>query len=198
MSTPVNKASGRRIPPLQAALRVLRRDGPAQLTMRTVAAEAGVTATALYRHFDNKEDLLRAVIREAYAVFRSYLTVALDGSDPGVWLQLGFSRYLDFALRHPHDYEILFVTAHGLAIDHYPDDFRSGRSATFRHLTGVVRACMEAGVLREDDPADVALTLYAHMHGLVMLHRSGRFRDDDEVFRGFYFASLGRLVEGLG
>lgn len=197
MLTSVN-SSPRRVPPLEAAIAVLRRDGPAALTMRAVAAEAGVTATALYRHFENKEALLRAVLAEVYGAFRTHLMAPLEGDDPSVWLHLASSRYLDFALRHRRFYELLFVTPHGLGIDRYPTDFLEGRSPTFRQLRAVVAACMDAGVLRPGEVGDVALTLFAHMHGLVMLHFAGRFADDDARFREFYFRSLEGVVAGLG
>lgn len=186
----------KRVPVLDAALAVVRRDGPAALTMRTVAAEAGVTATALYRHFASKDDLVRAVVGEAYRLFRSYLVAELEGDDPVRWLRLGFDRYLRFALEHRNYYRLLFASPHG-AVDRYPDDFARGRSAGFRQLRDVIAEGMARGTLRPDEPADVALSVYAHMHGLVMLHFEGRFGDDDALFAGFYRRSMEHLLSGL-
>ena len=165
--------------------------------MRSVALEAGVTPMALYRHFENKEELLRAVVREAYAVFLNVLDVPLPGSDPAVWLRMGFDRYLHFALEHRNYYELLFVMPHGIGIDRYPKDFEDGRSKGFGKLRDIVARCMQAGALRDDAPGDVALTLYAHMHGLVMLHFGGRYDGDAAVFGRFYHDSLERVVRGL-
>lgn len=187
----------RRRTPLEAALAVLRRDGPAQLTMRTVAAEAGVTATALYRHYADKDALMSAVHREVYALFRSRL-VAEVSRPPAELLQLACDRYVAFAIEHPNYYRFLFMEPHGVRIDHYPEDFRSARSPTFRQLRDVVERCMAAGVLRAGDATDVALTLYAHLHGLVALHLAERFGGDDDVFRGFVRRSLDHLLQGLG
>jgi AcrR family transcriptional regulator len=186
----------RRVPALEAALAVVRRDGPEALTMRNVAAEAGVSATALYRHFAAKEDLVRAVVGEAYSLFRSYLVVAIEGDDPVRWLRLGFDRYLRFALEHPNYYRLLFASRHA-SLDRYPDDFAQGRSAGFRQLRDAIAEGMARGALRSDEPADVALSVYAHMHGLVMLHFNGRFADDDALFTGFYRRSMEHLLSGL-
>lgn len=186
----------RRLPVLDAALAVVRRDGPEGLSMRNVAAEAGVTATALYRHYANKEELVRAAVGEAYRLFRSYLVVDMTGDDAVGWLRLGFDRYLRFALEHRGYYRLLFATAHEAA-DRYPDDFAQGRSAGFRQLRDGVAAAMARGALRADEPADVALTLYAHMHGLVMLHLDGRFGGDDALFARFFGRSMERLLTGL-
>jgi AcrR family transcriptional regulator len=181
------------------ALALLRRDGPGALTMRNVADEAGVTATALYRHFASKEALLAEIVRAAYAVFRQSLMGQVPTGDPEVWLRLAFDRFLRFALEHPNYYRLLFVEPHGIGIDRYPDDFRAGRSSGFRQLRDLVAASMRAGVIAGQssrDAADVALTIYAHMHGLITLFLAGRF-PDARVFQRFYLESLDRLLSGL-
>jgi AcrR family transcriptional regulator len=177
-----------------AAHNVLTRDGVAALTMRNVAAEAGITATAIYRHFADKDELLRTLIRERYEVFLQYLAESEAASTPWQRLMAAMDRYLDFALDHPNAYELLFVAPHGIAIDRYPADFHSGRSRGFRQLRALVEACIEAGDVRDGDPADVALDIYAHAHGLVMLHRAGRFGGRNDVMRRFFRRSLARLA----
>jgi AcrR family transcriptional regulator len=192
MLTPVDAPTGaERV--LAAARRVLATDGAASLSMRNVATEAGITATAIYRHFEDKDALLAALIREQYDLFLGYLQDA-TGRRPIDRLLAAFDRYLDFALEHPHGYELLFVAPHGVSIDRYPADFNSGRSRGFRLLRTVVAACIEAGEMRPGDPTEVALDLYAHAHGLVMLHRAGRFGGRDDVMRRFYRRSLARLT----
>ena len=177
-----------------AAHNVLARDGVAALTMRNVAAEAGITATAIYRHFKDKDELLRTLIRERYEVFLQYLAASAGAPTPLQQLMAAMDRYLDFALDHPNAYELLFVAPHGIAIDRYPTDFHSGRSRGFRQLRALVEACIEAGEVRDGDPADIALDIYAHAHGLVMLHRAGRFGGRNDVMRRFYRRSLARLT----
>jgi AcrR family transcriptional regulator len=197
MLTLVNKARGEGI--LPAAMAVLRRDGPAGLVMRNVAAEAGVTATALYRHFDSKDALVKAVVKEAYRLFRQSLIADVTTGDAVVWLRVGFDRFLRFGLEHPNYYRLLFIEPHGHGIDRYPADFTKGKSAGFTHLRTIVERAIAEGSLsgtRSDAPA-VALTIYAHMHGLITLHLGGRFPDVRE-FERFYFESIERILKGLG
>lgn len=184
---------------IASALVVLRRDGPAALTMRNVADEAGVTATALYRHYADKEALLADIVRATYRVFRQSLLVEVPEGNADVWLRLAHDRFLTFALEHPNYYRLLFLEPHGIGIDRYPADFQQGKSAGFRHLRDVVAACMREGVLAGEPAkhaADVALTIYAHMHGLIALFLGGRF-PDAQVFQRFYLQSLDRLLDGL-
>jgi AcrR family transcriptional regulator len=177
-----------------AAHRVLARDGVSALSMRNVATEAGITATAIYRHFADKDELLATLIRERYDVLLEYLADTPPARKPFDTLLAALDRYLDFAIDHPHSYDLLFVSPHGISIDRYPADFNSGRSRGFRQLRALVEACIEAGDVRDGDATDIALGMYAHAHGIVMLHRAGRFGGRNDVVRKFFRRSLSRLA----
>ena len=58
----------------------------------------GVTATAIYRHYDGKNELIAAVMDEGLRIFTSYLRRGLDGETPEERLRLAGQAYLDFAL----------------------------------------------------------------------------------------------------
>lgn len=178
---------------LAAALAVLHESGPEATTMRAVAERAGVTATALYRHFEDKEALLRAAVREVAALYKE----ALPGKTEDGGARERLSGILDahgrFAAEHPRYYEVLFLGAAARPVA--PGGIR--RNTIFGTLVEAVVACMREGVLRDDDPAEVALTLAAHAQGLVLLHRSGRF-PTEERFAEAWRASFERVVQGLG
>lgn len=183
--------------PLTAALAVLSRDGPDALTLRAVAEEGGFSNPAIYRHYENKDALIRDVIREIYGVFKSYLFEAVDVEGDRERLLASLEASCRFALDHPHYYALLFFTPHRLVIDRYPDDFRKGKSPGFRFLVEIITACMRSRHIRRGDATDAALSIVAHMHGLVILHQTGRFRDDDELFRKFYRRSMADLLAGM-
>ncbi|MBF5044989.1 TetR/AcrR family transcriptional regulator [Aggregicoccus sp. 17bor-14] len=180
-----------------AAARALFLSGGAEaLTMRAVAERVGVTATALYRHFEGKEALLEAVMREGHALFGSYLYRSLEVRG-GPWerLQDSGERYLEFALQQPEAYRTLFMQP---AQPCEPGEREPpGGAATFRFLVDRVRECMDAGLLREDGPDAVALAIWAHVHGLVSLHLSGALGVEEPAFREAYRASVRRLFAGL-
>ncbi len=197
MLTAVNRKRGD--DPLPSAMAVVMRDGPAGLTMRNVAAEAGVTATALYRHYPDKDALVKAVVKATYEEFRRHLITEVKGGDPISWLRIAADRFLRFSLNYPNYYRLLFEEPHGFGIDRYPEDFKRGKSPTFRQLRDLVRVAIESGQFAGDpnkDSADIALTLYAHLHGLIMLRLAGRF-PDDASFQRFFAQSVERLLDGL-
>jgi len=60
-----------------------------------------------------------------------------------------------------------------------------------------VAACAEAGILPADDPLETAVTIWAEVHGLITLYRTGRFGQDAELFREVYRQSVDRMLRGL-
>ncbi len=178
---------------LGAAREIYLEEGQGGVTMRAVAARVGVTPTALYRHFPRREALVDEVLDAGFGVFGGYLERALEGRTAGERLRLAGSGYLSFALEQPEIYRTIFMSAR--PADSEPRDAR--REATFRFLVERVRECMRAGEIAAGDPAATALTIWAHVHGLVSLRISGALAGSEEDFRAAYGASLGRLFGGL-
>ena len=104
--------------------------------------------------------------------------------------------YLDYALAHPHLFDHAFSMPREQA-RRFPEDFRARRSPTLNVVADVVIEAQQAGRLRPGDAWDIAMTLWAHTHGLIALYRAGRFSYDEREFRRFYQTSLARLLQGI-
>lgn len=145
--------------------------------MRTVAEGVGVSATALYRHFQDKDALLASLLGEAFGTFGSYLGRCLRGSTPLERFRLCGAAYVDFALDHPRDYELMFLTNcqdRGLERVRREVDKRS--LPTFEMLVDRVRECIEAGVFCQRDERQAALFAWATLHGALGLWLFGQLR----------------------
>ena len=181
---------------LRGAHRLFDREGADAVTMRRVAERVGITPMAIYRHFPSREALLKRLSDDSFnSTARQWLEIA-QGDGILQRLYRTQENYLDYALEHPH----LFDHAFSLRRDdarRFPEDFRERRSPTLNVVADVLAEGMRQGVLRRDDPWDVAMTLWAHTHGLIALYRAGRFSYDEARFRRFYLESLGRLVDGI-
>lgn len=178
---------------LNAARDIFLEGGADSVTMRAVAERVGVTATALYRHFENKEALVRAVMSSGFETFGGYLHRALRGRTPMERLRLSGQAYLDFALEQPELYRTIFMTPwRGVETKMDPQ-----WNATFQFLVDRVRECIAAGELKKGEPADVAVTIWAHVHGLVSLYLVGACNFTEKTFRSAYRQSVDRLFEGL-
>ncbi|MBD8871849.1 TetR/AcrR family transcriptional regulator [Rhodanobacter sp. DHB23] len=181
---------------LRAAHKLFDREGGEAVTMRRVAELVGITPMAIYRHFPNREALLKRIADDSFqSVADSWQEH--DGR-AGVIERLCATQmlYLDYALAHPHLFDHAFSVRRDDARQ-FPGDFRARRSPTLNVVADTLAEGMREGVLRKDDPWDVAMTFWAHTHGLIALYRAGRFSYDEEQFRAFYRASIGRLLDGI-
>ena len=165
---------------LHAATELLAQLGDVDaLTMRAVAAAAGVSAPSVYRHFPDKHTLVRAVITDRFAEFTATLqTAARDagtrGGGPLEELEAIAHAYVEAGLARPGHYRVLFSATGagptGLGLD--PDTAHPG-AASFRALVGAVAACLPPA--RHEDPSSpqtvlvLATELWASLHGLVDL-----------------------------
>lgn len=193
-SSPATPSTADRI--LRAARALFERDGAQAVSMRRVAEAVGLTPMAIYRHFPNREALLKRISDDSFDEIARHWLARNSGGDVLARVVALQRIYLDYALAHPHLFDHAFSVRRADARQ-YPEDFRAGRSPTLSIAADAVAEAMRAGVLREDDAWDVAMTLWAHTHGLVALYRAGRFSYDEAQFRRFYEASLQRLLEGL-
>lgn len=180
---------------LEAARSVFLEGGAEAVTMRRVAERVGVTPTALYRHYDDKKELLNEVIAAGFETFGGYLVRSLQGRTPKDRLERSGTAYLSFALEQPETYRTLFMVP--VPGGSRPVGDPGCSATTFRFLTDRVRECMESGELHKDDPEAVAVAIWAHVHGLVSLYLTGALGMDEAEFRRAYQESVGRLFRGL-
>lgn len=180
-----------------AALAVLRAEGFDAITMRRVGDEAGVTAMALYRHHPDKAGLLRATVRQVFKAWESRVYGVTETVDP-IERLLEYARvYLQFALEEPHFYDVLFIRPLESGIHRYPEGFRERPATTFQILEHALEEAMAAGRIHRDDTVEMALGLWAFVHGWVMIHRSGRFPGEVGEFIEVYERAVGRFVSDL-
>ena len=180
----------------QAAQEIFLEEGLEGVSMRKVAKLAGVSAPAIYRHYENKEDLLREIIDEGLRLLETYLEPALDEPTPLERLNRLADRFLDFAIEQPKYFEFAFMIP-SRSISDVRTELAEKNWVTFNLALEQVGACMETGIFKKDDPLGAAITIWAGVYGLVTLHRMHRFGPDDQLFRQIYRASVDRMLDGL-
>jgi AcrR family transcriptional regulator len=166
-------------------------------SMRGLAKELGVTAPALYRHYDGREAVLADVLRQAYRAFTSYIYRGLEAPTPQERLLRAGEGYLDFAIEHPRWHAMLFAGPERLGMAALPEDIEAMGCAMHQFWIDRVGECMRAGILVEGDPFETSLTMWAHAHGLVQLFHQGHLGKDVQAFRKLFRESGVRLMTGL-
>ena len=184
--------------PIAAALRVVRSEGFDALSMRRVADVAGMSTMAAYRHVADKGELVRQTIRAAFGLWESRVYGVLDLGDPAERLERYAEVYLRFALEEPHLYDLLFIRPHDAGIHRYPDGFRERPASTMKILQDAAAELQtDPGDAERDDPTEMAIGLWALVHGLVMIHRSGRFMGEGKTFEDLYRRRVRRAINRI-
>jgi AcrR family transcriptional regulator len=165
--------------------------------MRKLAARLGVTAPALYRHYESKETVLVDVVGEAFKVFAEYLYRALDGRTATERFSMTGRSYLAFALDHPQYYALLHAAHEIMGRQGLPHDETDHACGVGQFMVDRVREGMDSGMLKPGSPETVARTIWAHSHGLVSIYHRGLLRMEEPEFRQLFLESSWRLMEGL-
>jgi AcrR family transcriptional regulator len=180
----------------QTTLRILEDEGPEAVSMRRVAGAIGITPMAIYHYFSNREALLQSVVDKEFESFQQLIARAPGFRSLEAEISHIMDAYIDYALARPRIFEYVFSKPRPGA-RRYPADFRARRSPTLNPVSDAVAKWMQRGALKQDDVWEIALELWAHAHGYLMLHRAGRFDLTDQDFRKLLQRSLRRLLHGL-
>jgi AcrR family transcriptional regulator len=180
-----------------AALRVLEKEGPAAVTMRRIAEAVRITPMAIYHHFPNRAALLKMVTDQEFEKLAAFMDARQRGKGAGdARLLKVMDYYIDYAFKHPKVFDFVF-SQYRTDARRFPKDFRARRSPTMNRVAYTVADAMARGEIRKDDVWEVAMELWAHIHGYVALFRAGRFALSEKQFRSLCQRSLTRLFHGL-
>jgi AcrR family transcriptional regulator len=159
---------------IDVALAHIARSGVSSLSLREVAREAGVSHSAAYRHFANKEDLLVGIAEQGFRWLGETLTMAARGhpDNPVGAFQAAGVAYVEFAVSHPEHMQIMFGGSIAEMND-YPS-LIAATDETYGALSHMVAQASKSGQLRSGDDKMIALTCWATVHGLSQLIAGGQ------------------------
>ncbi len=151
---------------------------------------------AIYRHFENKEALIDALVLDALTEWAARVE-ALPQADGVAKLEQIAEAYLDFALREPRRFEAAFLLPSRKA-RRYPDDFAAGLSPAGNIQLKAIKEGVRQGELAGASPVEL-MTINAGLgQGLVTLYRAGRIAGGEEDFRALYRSAFRRLFASFG
>jgi AcrR family transcriptional regulator len=155
---------------LDAAAGLWRKGGDKALTIRAVAQAARTTTPTIYRRFKNRQEIQQALLRR---IQQDVLNVLQTCRSPREASQ----RYVEFALSHPHEYELSF------AYESDPFNTSGQRRAPAGRSRGTKVELMKARLAEwlggsPEDYEHLALAFWALNHGTSMLLISKTVRDD--------------------
>lgn len=95
---------------LKAAAGILDREGAQAVSTRSVAAAAGIRAASLYQLFGDKDALLAALAVHGFDIYLAEKHELAHTDDPVEDMRRGWDMHVDFGLRHPAFYVLMFGT----------------------------------------------------------------------------------------
>jgi AcrR family transcriptional regulator len=181
-----------------AARDILLEEGLAGLSMRRVAKVCGLSATAIYRHYEDKDALVAGAVLEGFRIFAGYLMDALEKTTPRARFRRICQRYFDFAREHSQDYRLIFMTdCEQLGMMHLDEVSKREISGTFQLLADRVVECQHAGLFRERDPRELAASVWASVHGLCSLLITGNLGASERETQALVKLHLDQIEAGL-
>ena len=160
----------RRAEILRAAEAIFVRDGHEGATIRKIADEVGVSSTALYMHFRDKDEILREICEGAIgALLASNTEISSRPIDAVSRVRQMLEAYMRFGLENPNTYQLAFCSAARVAEPgRYPTVADLG-SRCYQLFKGAVAAIAAEGRLRTGTVDSAAQALWMASHGLVAL-----------------------------
>jgi AcrR family transcriptional regulator len=160
---------------LETAIELLKTRHPSELSLRELAREAGVSQTAPYRHFKNKEELFAALGQQGFEIQNQYMLEAwlkYQDNPLNLYLQCGLS-YFRMGLQHPQHFKLMFGSP--IVEKEKHPEFLLAASKTFVLLRNMIQLCQKHNVIGAGDPYHKAINCWAVVHGYTNLFTECRF-----------------------
>jgi AcrR family transcriptional regulator len=209
----------------QEARRQLAAHGAQGLSLRAVARELGMVSSAIYRYFPSRDELLTALIIEAYDALGAAAEAASAGPPPadmrGRW-RAACHAVRDWALAHPHEYALIYgspvpgyqaprdTVAPATRAVRVLGDLLAGAGPEMRDVAGPAPAlppelarqsALVADAIAPGVPPAViarALTAWTQLFGMISFELFGQFVGSLEPADSFFGYAVERMADFVG
>jgi AcrR family transcriptional regulator len=184
---------------LAQSLAIIEEKGLEALSLREVARRLGVSHQAPYKHFASRDHILAELIARAMSTFADALDSRERHGDPILDLESMGRAYMDYAVRHPLNYRLMF----GSMLENpetHPSILQAGQRA-FGILRAAIAGLNRLDAIRSDDDIELdALFTWATVHGTVSLmqsHATSLRHLSPATLDAFRRRSLARISDAL-
>jgi len=167
---------------IRAALALVAERGVEGFSLREAARTVGVSASACYRHFEDREELLAAVAHEGLDTLAEEMRVAAEphqGASPFDAVNRFWdyaAAYLHFALAHPAHFRVM----HAVPKSEHSRDLMLPRTPAVLAQTAM-EGLVAAGVVAPEAAGRALLAIWTSVHGLAQLAVAGQLPLDDQL-----------------
>lgn len=159
---------------LDAARELFIAEGYEGVSMRKVADKIEYTPTTIYGYFADKEDLFRQLCHEDFARLAELFQSASMPTDVIERVNQIGRLYIDFGLKYPNHYTLMFMTPHPApGLDEIDQEIKGNPEVdAYAFLKYTIQQAIDEGRFREQfqDAELISQTLWAAVHGVIALH----------------------------
>ncbi len=168
---------------LEAATKLIEKNSIDGLSLRKLAANVGVSRTAPYHHFRDKNELLCAIAEEGYTQYLQRGRELIN--DESLSMEEKFSffvhSYVKFAYENPELYELMFGHAIWKTQKSTPE-LRDAAYPCFQHQMEMVEKWQKAGLLSADESTlRLSQVIWGTLHGIAKLLIDGIYTDTSNI-----------------
>jgi AcrR family transcriptional regulator len=182
---------------LAAAGELFLEHGYEDFSMRQVAERIGYSATTIYRYFENKDDLLFAILYAGFVQFRDNLLAAAEGiADPMERLEALGRAYVKFGTENRVHYQLMFMQRSDFLFKSRADQTQP-MAESFDVLQHTVEEAMAADMIPQGNPEAYAYSVWATVHGITALAITGARNFPETLLKESTDVALRMIRQGL-
>ncbi len=160
---------------LAAAKALFLESGFENVSTRLIAEKVGISQTALFAYYKNKDAIFHRLVTDAWAEVDQAISDIERSEDDRAWFRQAIARYIYFGLSHPDEYRLALMvtkayrTPYNVEAPQQPGEAVRAGVPVFLRLVAKINQAMAAGRIRQDlgSPTQVGQALWASIHGLV-------------------------------
>lgn len=180
---------------VRLAVELISTHGVEELTLRKLGARLGVSPTAIYRHFSDKEDLMTRLAIEGFVEFTHTLLLAPKPGSPERPIVRMAIAYILFAHERPAYYRVMF--GGNIKERRQTEALMIAGERSFAVLSDEVAREIEAGRLRANlNPKQVAVSIWSLLHGFANLSNNSHFDPTHVNVELAAISAIKTLLEG--
>jgi AcrR family transcriptional regulator len=167
---------------LVAAKSLIAEAGIESLSLRKLAERAGVSRTAPYHHFSDKNDLLCAIAAEGFCRRHQEMSEAFNDPHltPSEKFQAFICGYISFAAENPEEYELMF----GRNIwkqKNSTQELRDVAYPCFQYQLEMIRSWQQSGLISGTNALRTSQVIWGTVHGIAKLWIDGVYTDIAQI-----------------
>lgn len=181
---------------LEAAMRLFVEQGFEKTSLRKIAQVIEYSPATIYLYFKDKNELFYELHSMAFRRFREEFEKVAWIADPFERLRFIGRSYIEFGLRHPEHYDLMFIMRSPMESESKGDSWMEGKAA-FGILEKTVKDCLEKGLIRPGDYRAISYNLWAIVHGICSLEIRERLKMYEEGDLELALAGYEYIIDGL-